>query len=89
LLVYLGTLLFGFWAAFRRKDAVFFAFMLLIAVVSISENLLDVDKGIIFYAFFFTFFIIRNSKQIADNQPSDSKKNFKPGATKPMAVPSY
>jgi hypothetical protein len=31
--------------------------MLLIAVVCLSENLLDVDKGVFFYAFFFTFFI--------------------------------
>jgi len=56
LLVYLGTLAFGFTISFRKKDLLFFTFMLLIAAVSFSENLLDVDKGIIFYAFFFTFF---------------------------------
>ncbi len=57
LLIYLATLWFGFKQALQRKDLLFFTFMLLIAAVSLSENLLDVDKGIIFYAFFFSFFI--------------------------------
>ncbi|MBC7401412.1 MAG: O-antigen ligase family protein [Mucilaginibacter sp.] len=57
LLIYLTTLWFGFKQALQRKDVLLFTFMLLIAVVSLSENILDVDKGIIFYAFFFSFFI--------------------------------
>jgi len=57
LLVYLVTLTAGFKAALQRKDLLFFTFMLLVAVVSVSENVLDVDKGIIFYAFFFSFFV--------------------------------
>jgi O-antigen ligase len=57
LLVYLATLWFGFKQALQRKDLLFFTFMLLIVSVSFSENLLDVDKGIIFYAFFFSFFL--------------------------------
>jgi O-antigen ligase len=57
LLIYLLTLAFGFTVSFRQKDFIFFIFMLLIAIVSVSENLLDVDKGIFFYAFFFSFFI--------------------------------
>jgi O-antigen ligase len=57
LAIYLATLVFGFNISLKKKDLLFFTFMLLIAVVSLSENLLDVDKGIIFYAFFFTFFI--------------------------------
>ena len=56
LLIYLATLAFGFRIAFKQKDLFFFAFMMLIAIVSLSENLLDVDKGIFFYAFFFSFF---------------------------------
>ena len=56
LLVYLATLAFGFRRAFKHKDVLFFSFMLLVAIVSLSENLLDVDKGICFYAFFFSFF---------------------------------
>jgi len=88
LLIYLGTLTFGFRAAIRRKDIFLFTFMLLIAVVSLSENLLDVDKGIIFYAFFFTFFVADKIEQSVDYQTKKSKQYFAPVATKPMAVPS-
>ena len=55
LLIYLATLIAGFRMALKRKDLLFFTFMLLITIVSASENVLDVDKGIIFYAFFFSF----------------------------------
>jgi O-antigen ligase len=57
LLVYLGALAFGFKQALQRRDLLFFTCMLLVVFVSLSENLLDVDKGIIFYAFFFSFFM--------------------------------
>jgi len=60
LLFYLGTLAFGFNISFRQKDLLFSSFLALIAIVSLSENLLDVDKGIIFYAFFFSFFVFSN-----------------------------
>ena len=56
LLVYLATLAFGFRIAFKQKDVLFFSFIAIISIVSLSENLLDVDKGICFYAFFFPFF---------------------------------
>jgi O-antigen ligase len=54
--VFLTVLVMGFIAAWRRRDAVFSCFMLLVAIVSISENILDVNKGIFFYSFFFSFF---------------------------------
>ena len=57
LLVYGATLVAGFGIAIKRKDFFFILFMILIAVVSLSENILDVDKGVIFYAFFFSFFL--------------------------------
>lgn len=57
LLVYLGTLVFGFGMAFRQKDMLFFIFMLLVAVVSLSESLLNAEKGVYFYSLFFSFFI--------------------------------
>jgi len=63
LLIYLVTLLYGFRLSLLRKDLLFFLFMLLIAFVSLSENLLDVDKGVIFYAFFFCFFVFSLDKQ--------------------------
>jgi len=56
LLIYIATLAFGFNISFKQKDLLFFTFTLLIAIVSISENILDVDKGIFFYAFFYSFF---------------------------------
>ena len=71
LLAYLATMAFGFTIAFRKKDLLFFSFMLLVAVVSFSENLLDVDKGIFYYAFFFSFFVFGNEgrKVKKENRP--------------------
>jgi len=64
LLIYTATLIWGFSINFKQKDLLFFTFLLLIAIVSFSENLLDVDKGIIFYAFFFSFFIFSVYKPV-------------------------
>jgi O-antigen ligase len=55
-LLYVATLVWGFNTSLKQKDLLFFSFMLLIAAVSLSENILDVDKGIFFYSFFYTFF---------------------------------
>jgi O-antigen ligase len=54
LIVYLVTLGFGIMVSIRNKDLMYFTFVALIFIVSFSENLLDVDKGIIYYAFFFS-----------------------------------
>lgn len=56
LAVFLWVLYVGVATAWRTKNPVFFCFMLLIAVVSFSENILDVNKGIFFVAFFFSLF---------------------------------
>ncbi|MDB5139909.1 MAG: hypothetical protein JWR12_1825 [Mucilaginibacter sp.] len=66
LLIYIITLAFGFNYAYREKDLLFFTFIALIAIVSFSENLLDVDKGIFYYAFFFSFFVF------SQKQPENS-----------------
>jgi O-antigen ligase len=58
LLVLLFTICVGFFAAWRNRDIVFAAFMLLVSVVSFSENIFDVNKGIFFYAFFFSLFLL-------------------------------
>jgi len=80
LLVYLITLTFGFSAALKKRDVLFFAFMMLVALVSLSENLLDVDKGIFFYAFFFSFFFfasqsdsVSTALMVNDNEPYSNK----------------
>ncbi len=57
LLVYLGTLYFGFRKAISGRDLLLLAFLVIIATVSCSENFLDVDKGIFFYSVFFSLFI--------------------------------
>lgn len=88
LIVYVITLLYGFRAAIRKKDIVFFAFMTLIAVVSFSENVLDVDKGVIFYSFFFTLFLVRSEQQEKLSTPIKRHKNLRTVATNRMAVPS-
>ena len=56
-LIYIYTIFFGIRIAIKKKDIVFLSFMVLIATVSISENILDVNKGIFFYSFFFSLFI--------------------------------
>ncbi|HWZ13968.1 MAG TPA: O-antigen ligase family protein [Mucilaginibacter sp.] len=67
LLCYLTTLAFGFNFAFRRGDILFFTFIMLIAFVSLSETIFDVDKGVFYYAFFFSFFIFSHEQSPADN----------------------
>ncbi|MFA6085052.1 O-antigen ligase family protein [Mucilaginibacter sp.] len=56
-LVYLVILFFGFRMALSKNDLLLFSFMVIITAVSFSENYLDVDKGVFFYAMFFSLFI--------------------------------
>jgi O-antigen ligase len=57
LIFYMATLLLGFRLAFAHKDMLFFAFILLITVVSFSESLLNAEKGVSFFSLFLCFFI--------------------------------
>ena len=57
LLVFLLTLFYGFRRAWHKKDIILAGFLIIISIVSFSENILDVNKGIFFYAFFFSFFV--------------------------------
>jgi len=61
LLLFLFVLYYAFVAAFKTRDFLFFSFLLLIAVVSVSENILDVNKGVFFYSFFMAFFLMRSN----------------------------
>jgi len=58
LLVYLFTLGWGLRRAVEKNDIVLFAFIILIAAVSLAEDILDVNKGIFFYGFFFSFLVL-------------------------------
>lgn len=57
LVVFLFVLGYGFKAAMAQRDIIFIAFMVLVTIVSVSENILDVNKGIFFYSFFFSLFL--------------------------------
>ncbi|HNN71025.1 MAG TPA: O-antigen ligase family protein [Ferruginibacter sp.] len=58
LLLFLYVLYYGFAAAIRGRNYLFFSFMALIAIVAVAENILDVNKGVFFYAFFLAFFLM-------------------------------
>src|SRR5204863_3505039 len=57
LALFIYTLYFGFMSSIRNRDILFLSFMVIITIVSISENILDLNKGIFFYSFFFPFFL--------------------------------
>ncbi|MBL0183801.1 MAG: O-antigen ligase family protein [Chitinophagaceae bacterium] len=59
LLLFLYILYFGFATAIQNRDLLFLSFMMIIAIVSVSENILDLNKGIFFYSFFFSFFLCK------------------------------
>jgi O-antigen ligase len=69
LLVYLLTLAYGFKMALAKKDLLFFIFLLLIAMVSLSESVLNAEKGVFFYSLFFSLFVFSTqNEQIKINQ---------------------
>lgn len=86
--VYLATLTYGFKKAIRKGDAVFFSFMVLIALVSFSENILDMDKGVMFYSFFLSFFVFAAEQSEIANISIKGRKYLRKGATKPAIVTS-
>ncbi|RYY39143.1 MAG: O-antigen ligase domain-containing protein [Chitinophagaceae bacterium] len=59
LLCWLATLAVLARRAYLRKDILLGCFLLLMAVSGLSENILDVNKGIFFYAFFLSVLGIR------------------------------
>lgn len=60
LMVYLIVLFAGFKNAWNYRDPFFCSFIVIISVVSFSENILDVNKGIFFFSFFFPLFMSAN-----------------------------
>jgi O-antigen ligase len=63
LFLYLYILYFSFSIAVQKRDFLFLSFLILISIVSISENILDVNKGIFFYSFFLSLFLLSDSKE--------------------------
>lgn len=62
LLIFLWVLIAGFVRAFRQKDMVYASFMVLITIVCFSENILDGNKGIFFFAFWYGLFYLMRRK---------------------------
>ncbi|QKJ29924.1 O-antigen ligase family protein [Mucilaginibacter mali] len=65
LLIYLATLFYAVRTALWRRDMLFFVFTLLIITVSLSESLLNAEKGVYFYSFFLSFFVFGGIKKAA------------------------
>jgi len=63
LALFLYVLYVGFATALQRRDILFLNFMVLIVTVGVSENFLDVNKGIFFFSFFFSVFLFRGKEQ--------------------------
>ena len=60
LALFIYLLYFGFAKALKKRDVYFFGFMILITIVCVSENVLDLNKGIFFYGFFFSLFVLKD-----------------------------
>jgi O-antigen ligase len=58
LFVWLWMLITGFRMAWRRRNLLFAGFLVIVSVVSFSENILDANKGIFFFGCFFSLFYI-------------------------------
>jgi len=72
--LFLYILYFGFASAISSRDVPFLGFMVIIAVVSLSENILDLNKGIFFYAFFFSFFLWKDRPGTGENSVNQATR---------------
>lgn len=87
LIIYLATLIYGFKIALRKRDVVFFSVMVLIAIVSLSEDLLNADKGVMFYSFFFSYFVFFSEQTEHIQLPLKGHKYLRNAATKQEVEP--
>ncbi len=62
--IFLLMLGYAFRVALRNKDVVFCGFLVIITAVFFSENVLDANKGIFFFACFFSAFYLRGGVKI-------------------------
>jgi O-antigen ligase len=81
LLVYLSTISWALRRAIKKRDILLFAFIILIAVVSCAEDILDVNKGIFFYAFFLSLLVLSKRNTTAkyisrERQPSAALNEY-------------
>jgi len=74
LAVFVWVLSMGFLTAWKQKDFLLAAFLVLLVVVCISENILDRNKGIFFYSFFFSLFLLTVKK--SESQSVNDAGNY-------------
>lgn len=86
--IYIVTLIYGFRCAIKKMDLIFFSFMTLIAIVSLSENVLDADKGVMFYSIFMSYFVFVSDQPDKIILPIKKHKFFRKAATKQAIEPS-
>ena len=79
LLLLLFILYFGYATAVRNRDLLLLSFMIIITVVSLSENILDLNKGIFFYGFFFSLLLLQRKDEIKENGLRDIAETGNPG----------
>ncbi|MCB0481200.1 MAG: O-antigen ligase family protein [Flavobacteriales bacterium] len=58
LLSLLGSLGFGMWVSFKNNNFVYGLFTLIMGVACVTESSLEVQAGVVFYAFFLSLFAI-------------------------------
>jgi len=74
LALFIYVLYFGFARAWKMRDVYFFGFMILISIVCVSENVLDLNKGIFFYSFFFSLFALKDKLRARANEEGSAAK---------------
>jgi O-antigen ligase len=79
LLLFLYILYFGYATAIRNRYLLLLAFMIIITVVSLSENILDLNKGIFFYSFFFSILVVQHKSVIEEDRSWDIAESGNPG----------
>jgi len=79
LLLFLFILYFGYASAVRNRDLLLLSFMIIVTVVSLSENILDLNKGIFFYGYFFSLLLMHRKDEIKENGPRDIAESGNPG----------
>jgi len=84
MLIYITVLLLAFKEAWRRKDIYLMSFALIIVCISLSENILDVNKGIFFFSMFFVLLL---PKPVAVGIFTHGNKNTGPSLG--ARVPGY
>lgn len=62
LLIYLYVFYFALRVSIKRKDFLLLSLITLLFIVSFSENILDVSKGLLFYGFFLSFLLLNGPK---------------------------